>query len=150
MEVILALVGVIIGSGTTLAAQLGVRRREERERWLATVLDACAAIYKIEDAFISIIDLAGGPPFLLEERAARWPRDERAQAGARLRLVTDNDDLQNLETELRISGKALWNYAQRDDATLNDLQEGLDEHRAMLERFVEAARPILRQGSLRV
>jgi hypothetical protein len=152
MEIMLTLVGVVLGSGATLVAQLTVRRREERERWVGIMLDACASIYMLEDEFMAAAGLFHPPPYFESERFMRWSRRDRALAAARLKLVADNGRVHELEAELRESGRKLWHFARQRgaDATRQELAEGLDRHRELLDEFVRVARLSLRRGSLRV
>ena len=151
MEIALTLAGVVVGSAGTLIAQLAVRRREERERWVGVMLEACASIYMLEDEYLACAGMAHPPPYFASERFQRWSRQERALAGARLRLVADQERLHEIESELRASGKRLWWLAREAGpaADPDDFETKVDCHRELLEEFVSTARTSLRRGSVR-
>lgn len=146
MDITLTLAGVVLGSGATLAGQLLVRSREERERWIGIMLDACANIYMLEDEFLASAGLHRPPPYFAGERYERWSRRDRALAGARLRLVTESPELLGLESQLRESGRRLWHFAHSGgaDAEEADLALLLHAHRLVLESFVATSQRTMR------
>lgn len=151
MEIAFTLLGVAVGSGSALAAQLLVRRREERRHWVGIMFEACAKIYMLEDEFMAAVGTADPPPYCQGERFMRWSRGDRAHAGAHLRLVSGNERLHELEVGLRESGRQIWHRARDRGSSAEQEEFGamLDQHRALLEQFVTEARPSVRRSMSR-
>jgi hypothetical protein len=143
-EAVFGLFGALIGAAAAVGGQFVVRRRQERERWVAVLLEECARIYMIEDSFISAVWEAFGE----QQSPARlrdWPRSERAMAGARLTIVCTDDELLRRAENLTETGKQLWHTAQDDSE--EEWYDAMERHRRGLADFVTRASVAARNGS---
>lgn len=142
-ELIVGLIGVLVGAGAALGGQLIVRRRQERERWVSLLLEECSRIYALEDTYTGAIWEAFGEP-KNPGRLQDWSRADRLMAQARLTIICTDDELISTLNWLRDNGRAVWHAASNGDtdewARLRDL------HRDRLTHFVSLARTAARKG----
>ena len=142
-EVVIGLVGALVGATAAVAGQFVVRRREERERWVGLLLEDCAKIYVLEDSYIGAIWEAFGE-LKQPARLKDWSRTDRAQAQARLTIVCTDDALLSVADSLRENGRAMWHAASSGDQP--EWDRLLDKHRQNLAQFVARAKITARQG----
>jgi hypothetical protein len=142
-EVIVGLLGALVGAAVAVGGQYVVRRREERERWVGLLLEDCAKIYVLEDSYTGALWEAFGDP-QDPGRLEDWPPQDRALAEARLTIVCTDGELIAAVGALRDTGRAMWHAAK--DGDRSEWDRLLEKHRENLARFVSRAQVAARGG----
>ena len=138
----LGLVGAAVGAGIAIVGQYVTTRRERKGRLAELLLEQCAQAVALEEDFRSR---------LFEERrlgrigrVEEWDLRASTLAGARLRLLSNNEELLASARELAEAGTDLGRYWRTGGREPEEVDRLWRRHRQGIDSFIGVAGVVVR------